>query len=120
MKSYWLCAKPGISQRRIGSKNHFVCSAEKASVDMMKIAPDHTMAGPQVHNHRTARGAGVFAGISEKLGAGRGLRQGWESTIRVQFPSLLVGTIFDSPCCATPQRKGEFSPSKRLSYNERQ
>src|ERR671924_382927 len=85
MWSYWLCASPGISQRRTGSKNHFVCSAEKVSVDMVKITPDHTIAGHHAQSHATHRGIGVFALISARLGAGRGLRHGWESTVRVQL-----------------------------------
>jgi hypothetical protein len=68
-----------------------VCSAEKVSVDIVKITPDHTIAGHHAQNHLSARGVGVFARISEKLGAGRGLRQGCGSTITVQlFPFFSV------------------------------
>src|SRR5262245_14699913 len=80
MWSYWLCASPGTTHRSTGSKNHLVCSAEKVSVDMVKITTDHTIAGHHAHNHASPRGAGVFARISDKLGAGRGLRHGCEST----------------------------------------
>jgi hypothetical protein len=58
---------------------------------MVKITPDHTIAGHHDQNHLRARGAGVFARISEKLGAGRGLRQGCGSTITAQlFPFFSV------------------------------
>jgi hypothetical protein len=50
-----------MSQRKIGSKNHFVCSAEKVSVDIVKITHDHTIAGHQAHNHAHLRGLGAFA-----------------------------------------------------------
>src|ERR1041385_3027721 len=64
---------------------------------MVKITPDHKMAGHHAHNHCNGRGVGVFARISDKLGAGRGLRQGCESTTGYQsflffsasFPALL-------------------------------
>ena len=81
MRSYRLCASPGMSQRKIGSKNHFVCSAEKVSVDIVKITHDHTIAGHHAHSNANPRGMRVL--ISEKVGAGRGLRQGCESTTSV-------------------------------------
>jgi len=54
-------------------------------VDMVKITHDQTIAGHHAHSHATHRGAGVFARISDKLGAGRGLRHGCGSTVRTQL-----------------------------------
>src|SRR5438105_15523772 len=85
MWSYCLCASPGMSQRKIGSKNHFVWSAEKVSVDMVKITTDQRIAGHHAHSHTSVRGAGVLASISVKLGAGRGLRHGCGSATRIQL-----------------------------------
>src|SRR5207302_3854257 len=94
MKSYWLCASPGMSQRKIGSKNHFVCSAENVSMDAVNITPDHRMAGHHAHSRATPRGIGVLARISEKLGAGRGLRHGCESDTRIQLLSIFLLMFF--------------------------
>ena len=77
--------KPGDQPAQDRLEEPFVCSAEKLSVDIVKITPDHTIAGHHAQNQPSARGAGVFAQTSEKLGAGRGLRQGCWSTITVQL-----------------------------------
>src|SRR5215467_8341120 len=95
MWSYWLWVSPGANQCSIGSKNHFVCSAEKVSVDMVKITPAHTIAGHHAHNHASPRGLGVFARISDKLGAGRGLRHGCESIASVQHPLFVSAYSFE-------------------------
>src|SRR5260370_31726893 len=95
MRSYWVCASPGINQRRTGSKNQAVCSAEKVSVDIAKIRPAHKMDGHHAHNHNNTRGVGVFARISDKIGAARGLRQGCGSTTGVQ-PFLLFTAFLPS------------------------
>src|SRR5215467_15508677 len=114
MWSYWPCASPGISQRRTGSRNHFVCSAEKLSVDIVKITPDQTIAGHHAHSHATQRGVGVFARISDKLGAGRGLRHGCGSTVRIQLflnVSERKHTTF-SACTLQVSRETDCDPRK--------
>src|SRR5689334_23347656 len=95
MYSYRLCASPGMSRRNTGSKNHLVCSEEKVSVDIVKITTDQRIAGHHAHSHTSARGAGVFARISVKLGAGRGLRHGCGSTVKVQL-SLILSARFSA------------------------
>jgi len=81
----------GLSRRKIGSKNDAVFWLENVSVDIVKITPAHRIAGHHAHNHASQRGVGVLARSSDRLGVGRGLRQGCESTIRIQlFPSSLI------------------------------
>src|SRR5690242_21923816 len=61
---------------------------------MVKITTDQRIAGHHAHNHTSARGAGVFARISVKLGAGRGLRHGCGSTVKVQLSLIFYARFF--------------------------
>jgi hypothetical protein len=79
-----------MNHRRIGSRIDPVCCAENVSVDNEKITPAQAMAGHHAHSHTSQRGAGVFARISDRSGARRGLRQGWGSVTRIQLLLFLL------------------------------
>src|SRR5260370_39370702 len=82
MSSNWLAVSEGSSQRRIGSNTEAVCSDENESVDIEKMTPPHSTAGPHACSHAGTRGGRTRARISGKWGAGRGLRHGWNSATR--------------------------------------
>ena len=57
-----------------------VCSAEKASVDMMKMKAAQRTAGHQARSQEGMMEEASRGWTSGRLGAGRGLRQGWSDT----------------------------------------
>ena len=57
-----------------------VCSAEKRSVDMKKMNPAQSRAGHQERSQPGMRDEARRGWTSGRLGAGRGLRQGWSDT----------------------------------------
>src|SRR5260370_988628 len=82
MSSNWLAVSEGSSQRKIGSKTEAVCSDENVPADMVKMKHAHTTTGHQALTKAGTRGGCKRARISGKWGAGRGLRQGWNSATR--------------------------------------
>ena len=54
-----------------------VCSEEKVSVEAVKMMADQRTAGHQDQSRRTGGRFWRRGWTSERLGAGRGLRQGW-------------------------------------------
>jgi hypothetical protein len=96
-----------------------VWAAEKVSVDIVKTTPDQTIAGHHAQNHPSARGVGVFARISDKLAAGRELRQSCGSTITVQLiPFFSVRSSVFSVSRSAAEKGGVFHPKAVRQRNE--
>jgi len=56
MSSNWRGVSEGSSQRRIGSNTQRVCSAEKVSVDIVKMKHAHITTGHQARTQAGIRG----------------------------------------------------------------
>src|SRR5271157_1583807 len=79
MKRNWSSVRWGKSQRTTGERMFAVCSEEKESVESVKMMQAQATAGHQARSQAGMRSLCRRGCISGNCGAGRGLRQGWES-----------------------------------------